>query len=188
VVTSTLTITSSNLLIVSDPSLPKPLISGGYHLPKLTWEPVTTTPNLYSTPLPTSSPIFQSLFTPTNTRAIRARYPNADPERSDMGNSGICIQSSTDGYKVSLTQSSLALRKTSTLAMDFAKLLQTQTYIHNCYIHYYTKLTHSFRSARSTSNLAQIKNAPRFARRTVRWLGSLGRCKLGGFCAHQQPT
>ena len=128
-VTSTLTITSSNLLIVSDPSLPKPLISGGYHLPKLTWEPVTTTPNLYSTPLPTSSPIFQSLFTPTNTRAIRARYPNADPERSDMGNSGICIQSSTDGYKVSLTQSSLALRKTSTLAMDFAKLLQTHTYI-----------------------------------------------------------
>jgi hypothetical protein len=64
-----------------------PLLSGGAHLPPLAWAYVSPSPaagvnaSLWAAPLPASLTLpFAALFDPTSRRAVRARFPNGNPE------------------------------------------------------------------------------------------------------------
>ena len=48
--------------------------------------------NTSSAKLPAAAGVFDTLYQPSGRRAIRARHPNADPETTDPGISGICVQ------------------------------------------------------------------------------------------------
>ena len=73
------------------------MLSGGVDLGTLAWR--NERGQLYSAKLPAAAGVFDTLYQPSGRRAIRARHPNADPETTDPGRSGICVQASADGYQ-----------------------------------------------------------------------------------------
>jgi hypothetical protein len=92
-----LTASDSHLSIVAAPGGVAPTLSGGVALGTLTWKKEQG--SLYSAKLPAKAGVFDTLYQPNGRRAIRARHPNADPETTNKGQSGICVQASADGYQ-----------------------------------------------------------------------------------------
>ena len=85
-----LTASDSHLAIVSEPGSIA-ILSGGQDLGQLVWRQAGRD-GLFSAQLPSSIGVFDSLYQPDGRRAIRARFPNADPESSNPGINGICFQ------------------------------------------------------------------------------------------------
>jgi hypothetical protein len=94
-----LTPADAHLSIVSAPTVggDPSVLSGGVDLGTLTWKQEHG--SLYSAKLAKDAAVFDTLYQPSGRRAIRARHPNADPETTDPGLSGICVQASADGYQ-----------------------------------------------------------------------------------------
>jgi hypothetical protein len=95
-----LTASDAHLAIVATPTIGAgpTVLSGGVDLGTLSWKHEHG--SLYSAKLAKDVAVFDTLYQPSGRRAIRARHPNADPEITDPGLSGICVQASADGCEL----------------------------------------------------------------------------------------